>query len=65
LSNLGIEADEIRLYDNVRILSKPHNLDIVLPVTEIHYDLKNPQDSIVQLGKTFSTPITNYIKEMR
>jgi len=65
LSNFGIDADEIRLYDNVRILSKPHNLDIVLPVTEIHYDLKNPQDSIVQLGKTFSTPITNYIKEMR
>lgn len=63
LSRFGLDGEEIRLYDNVHVISKPHHMDIELPVTEINYDLLDAKNSTIQLGKTFSTPITDYVKE--
>lgn len=63
LSRLGFDVEEIHMYDNVQVISKPHNLNVTLPVTEITYDLIDVKNSMVQLGKTYSTPITDQIKK--
>ena len=46
------EVQAIRLYDEVRILSAPHNLDSRFPVMELTMNLNNPASNTLVLGKT-------------
>lgn len=51
LSNQQIES--IRLYDEVRIVSAPHNLDAMFPVMDMTINLNAPQNSTLSLGRQF------------
>ena len=63
LSRLGFDnVSKIRLNDNIRCISRVHNVDEELPVTELTIDLFDVSNSTVQLGKTYSVPITEQIK---
>ena len=56
LADEQIEA--IRLYDEVRIISEPHNLDTRFPVLELTMNLNNPASNVLTLGKTVQPGIT-------
>ena len=56
LTDEQIEA--IRLYDEVRIISEPHNLDTQFPVLELTMNLNNPASNVLTLGKTVQPGIT-------
>ena len=56
LADEQIEA--IRLYDEVRIISEPHNLDTRFPVMELTMNLNNPASNVLTLGKTVQPGIT-------
>lgn len=56
LADEQIEA--IRLYDEVRIISEPHNLDTRFPVMELTMNLNNPASNVLTLGKTLQPGIT-------
>lgn len=51
LSNAAIES--IRLYDEVRIISAPHELDAYFPVMDMTINLNNPENSTLSMGKQF------------
>lgn len=53
LSNQQIES--IRLYDEVRIVSAPHNLDAMFPVMDMTINLNAPQNSTLSLGRQFES----------
>lgn len=50
LNSLGALVDNINLYDNVRVISEPHGLDRVFPVTEIDIPLDDPAGQTFTLG---------------
>lgn len=52
------DIDSIRLYDEVRIISEPHNLDAQFPVMELTMNLNNPSANVLTLGKTEIPSIT-------
>lgn len=52
------QIDSIRLYDEVRIISEPHNLDTRFPVMELTMNLNNPANNVLTLGKTVQPSIT-------
>lgn len=52
------QIDSIRLYDEVRIISEPHNLDTKFPVLELTMNLNNPASNVLTLGKTVQPGIT-------
>lgn len=52
------DIDSIRLYDEVRIISEPHNLDARFPVMALTMNLNNPSANVLTLGKTEIPSIT-------
>lgn len=56
LSNSTI--DDIRLFDEVRVVSEPHGLDANFPVTEMELHLNDPASNTLTLGKSDPPKIT-------
>ena len=58
----------IRLGEQVRVISKPHGLNRLFPVTKRTYDLNNPENDKITLGytdKSFVQQMTNEIKKVK
>jgi len=53
----------INFLDYIRVISKPHGLDKYFPVSEISYDLLNPENDTVTLGITVNAITDGLIKQ--
>ncbi len=53
----------INFLDYIRVISKPHGLDKYFPVSEISYDLLNPENDTVTLGITVNALTDGLIKQ--
>lgn len=53
----------INYLDYIRVISKPHGLDRYFPVSEISYDLLNPENDTVTLGVTVNALTDGLIKQ--
>lgn len=54
LGLLNVDIEKIRLGDSIRVISKFHNLDSWFTVNKLDFDLVNPQNNKITLGKTLS-----------
>lgn len=52
LSDIGVNVSSIKVGDNVRVISKKHNIDTYMQVSKKKTDLKKPDDSNITLGTT-------------
>lgn len=55
LSTMDRSIDSFRVGDQVQVRSKPHRVDDVFLLTERAYDLLNPSQDTVTLGKSLAT----------
>jgi len=55
LSDLDKNIDTFRVGDRIRVRSKPHGVDDLFLLTDRTYDLINPGNGTVTLGKTVAT----------
>ena len=55
LSLLDKSVDTFRVFDRVRVLSKPHNVDEMFLLTDRFYDLLYPEQDTISLGKDKAT----------
>ncbi len=55
----GANYEDIDLLDSVRVVSVPHGLDKVFPVTKLDIPLDRPEDSKFTLGTTVSSSLTS------
>lgn len=54
----GAQYQVIELGNTVRVLSPPHGMDRVFPVTKMEIKLDTPEDTLFTLGKTSSVSMT-------
>ena len=47
---LNVDIDRINVCDKVHCISKPHGIDMILMVNEIHIDLDNPANTTIKLS---------------
>lgn len=50
LGCLGVDYESIRLLDKVRVISDPHGMDRLFPVTKLEIPLDRPEDQKFSLG---------------
>lgn len=55
LSKLGVDVEQIDLYDNIEFISTPHNISCSYMVGKMKSDLSKPGDAYVSLGVTTKT----------
>ena len=58
LSMLDNTIEDIRLYDQVRVISPYHDLDQYFPVTSVELDLAEPQNDTFTLGEEASRSLS-------
>lgn len=58
----GAQYQVIELGNTVRVLSPPHGMDRVFPVTKMEIKLDTPEDTLFTLGKTASVSMTSISK---
>lgn len=58
LQTLGVDTDRIGLLDECHVVSKPHGLNKVYPVTKLEIRLAHPQDNTFTLGEDTSQTLT-------
>ena len=58
---MGASVDDIRLLDTVRIVSKPHDLDTYMPVTELVIPMAEPDQQTFTLGKSFKRKLSDLV----
>lgn len=58
LGYLNVNAGNINLSENVRVISKPHGLDRFFPVTKISIPLDNPANTTFTMGGTVTSLTT-------
>lgn len=63
LSVLDNNITEIKLLDQVRVISKHNGIDIVLPVKAISKDLCNPANDTFSLGRTASESLSTRVND--
>ena len=63
LNYVDSEIKPINFLDYIRVVSKPHGLDRYFPVSEISYDLLNPENDTVTLGVTVNALTDGLIKQ--
>lgn len=56
---LDNNIQEINVLDQVRVLSAPHNVDQVMPVTKLELDLLNPAGNKYTIGTTVNVNLTS------
>lgn len=55
----GGQYQVIELGNTVRVLSQPHGMDRIFPVTKMEVKLDTPEDTLFTLGKTASVSMTS------
>jgi hypothetical protein len=58
LQSIGVDADKIGLLDECHVVSKPHGLDKIFPVTKLEIKLASPQDNRFTLGEEVTQTLT-------
>lgn len=58
LQTLGVNTDTIGLLDECHVVSKPHGLDKIYPVTKLEIRLAHPQDNQFTLGEDTTQTLT-------
>lgn len=51
--------DQFKLGDYIRVISKPHGLDKLFLLSKVSYDLNNPSNFKITLGKTVKSTISS------
>lgn len=63
LGHLDADIRKIRVGDEVRVYSKPHDMDRYFPVTKQTINLNNPEKDQIELGTTVSKKLTDRVIE--
>ena len=58
LNYIDVNTEHIKLLDRVRVISKPHGLDSMFPVTKLTIPLDKPQAAKFELGTKVRTSLT-------
>lgn len=59
LHYLDADAEAVKLLDEIRVISRPHGLDRLFPVTKLEIPLDNPEKTQFKLGDTVKTSLTS------
>lgn len=55
---LNADTEAVKLLDEIRVISLPHGLDRLFPVTQLEIQLDSPEKTIFKLGDTVQTSLT-------
>lgn len=56
---LQVDVEAVKLLDEIRVISLPHGLDRIFPVTELEIPLDSPEKTQFKLGDTEKTSLTS------
>lgn len=56
---LNVDTEAVKLLDEIRVISMPHGLDRVFPVTQLEIPLDSPEKTEFKLGDTVRTSLTD------
>ena len=59
LHYLDVNVEAVNLLDEIRVISFPHGLDRLFPVTKLEIPLDNPDQTQFKMGNTVQTGLTN------
>lgn len=59
LHYLNANVEAVKLLDEIRVISRPHGLDRVFPVTKLEIPLDSPENTQFTLGDTVRTSLTS------
>ena len=59
LHYLNVDIEAVKLLDEIRVISFPHGLDRLFPVTKLEIPLDNPDQTQFKMGDTVQTGLTN------
>lgn len=59
LHYLNANVEAVKLLDEIRVISRPHGLDRVFPVTKLEIPLDSPENTKFTLGNTVQTSLTS------
>lgn len=55
---LDVDTEAVKLLDEIRVISLPHGLDRLFPVTQLEIPLDSPEKTVFKLGDTIQTSLT-------
>lgn len=55
---LQVDVEAVKLLDEIRVISLPHGLDRIFPVTKLEIPLDSPEKTQFKLGDTVQTSLT-------
>ena len=59
LHYLDVDVEAVKLLDEIRVISRPHGLDRMFPVTKLEIPLDSPEQTQFKLGTTIKTSLTS------
>lgn len=59
LHYLDVDHEAVKLLDKIRVISYPHGLDRMFPVTKLEIPLDNPDQTQFKMGDTVKTNLTS------
>ena len=59
LHYLDVDHEAVKLLDEIRVISYPHGLDRMFPVTKLEIPLDNPDQTQFKMGDTVKTNLTS------
>lgn len=59
LHYLDASVEAVKLLDEIRVISRPHGLDRMFPVTKLEIPLDSPESTQFSLGNTVKTSLTS------
>ena len=59
MSYLDIQSEEIKLLDEVKVISRPHGMNRYFPVSKLEIPLDKPEDTVFTLGDKIRTSLTS------
>lgn len=59
LHYLNVNVEAVKLLDEIRVISRPHGLDRMFPVTKLEIPLDSPEQTQFKLGTTVKTSLTS------
>lgn len=59
LHYLNVDTEAVKLLDEIRVISRPHGLDRMFPVTKLEIPLDNPENTQFKMGDSVKTSLTS------
>lgn len=59
MNYLSVDYEAVKLLDEIRVISRPHGLDRLFPVTKLEIPLDSPEKTQFKLGSTVKTSLTS------